>query len=608
MQLHKIKQYSLIELLRIAFYRFFYEVLLTIRKTGYKFRSYSIVPFFNKIDVKNQYCAYFYRVRTDKSVLDVANKILHGQIYLFEQWFDFDYSKDWLRDPISKNYWKRDVYSYRASFFEENRADVKYILEANKLNPIVKVAQAYYISKDEKFVHFIKDSINSWKVCVPVEGSVVNRIVMDIAYRAINLIHISLLCYDSKLFRSDVFPSILGILQHHEDYMWARLGCRWFKSNNDNNHSVGEIVGLYITQIWLHDFLGKDYSYKQDKEIHYLVYVLDKIISPSGAYIEQSGNYTKVVAEFIDLLELFLCSSDDSVSYYFKKNYKNRLLNYLSRITYNDIIDNFGDNDGAVVLLPFEKNTYSIEHLGVNNLNSDNVDYSDSSQWVYNSSDGRNVHIFIRAGKHAYYVEGAFIHAHNDNLSVILGMYGSRLFIDKGCFLYNSGIDVRKDYTCISSHNVVCFEGIDSSQIMTTGFKNYPVCELCTNQVGANSATFKGNLKYNGIFQERSVTYEEGVVRVVDSIIERPNDSNSCIISYLLGPTIVVQSIYDNKLTLKDTDNNNLFGVEIEGVENVETNEERYYPSYGVSCMTHRIIAKKILTSNTNIVTTIRKI
>lgn len=606
MQLHKIRQYNISALALISFYRILYEIMLLKRRLSYKHRRYPIINVFNKVDAKVRYANYYKRVRKEKDIIDNANKIVNGYIYLFGQWFPFDYSKDWLKDPISNCFWNRDIYSYKAPFVEENHADVKYVLEANKLNPLVSVAHAYFLSGDEKYVIFLKKALDDWISCVPLECSVANRIVMDIAYRAINLIHISLLCFDSDFFCREVFPTILGLLQHHEGFMWSRLGNRWFKSDNDNNHNVGELVGIYVTQLWLMTFFDTDYSHRQVRETKYLISVLDKIIAPSGAYMEQSGNYTKVVAEFIDLFELFLSANNENVSSdYYKKNYRSRLVNYLIHITYNDLIDNFGDNDGAVVLLPFEKNTYSIEHLYNRDFTPSNSDYSDASQWVYNSNDGKRVHIFARAGVHAYYVEGAYIHAHNDNLSIILSMYGSRLFIDKGCYLYNSGVEVRNEYTSLSSHNSVYFEGIDSSQIMSVGFKNYPYCKLISNKMECDTAIFKGVLKYRGIIYERTILYEEGKVSIIDQVTERPSDKDLCFLSFLLSPEISIQSSTNNTLILNDI-NNNKFEIVFEGVECIEIYEEEYYPSYAIIKKTNRIKARINLLSNITTTTTIR--
>ena len=125
-------------------------------------------------------------------------------------------------DPNTGALWPCTKYATDCSFKESGCSDVKFVLEANKLNSLVVLATAYYLTKDELYVEKIELILKGWIKCVPIERSVANRIVMDIAYRCINLINVSVLCLESKVFQERVMPMILGILLHHEEYMWSR--------------------------------------------------------------------------------------------------------------------------------------------------------------------------------------------------------------------------------------------------------------------------------------------------------------------------------------------------------------------------------------------------
>lgn len=594
MQIHKILQYSPYELTRIATYRIIYRSLLFIREHN-RITSYDCINGYIRYLPQELFKLYSeYVVVTDK-VIEDANKIVNGFIFLFEKWNDFNYETDWLKDPKTGLFWDDKIYAINAPFVHSEYADVKYVLETNKLNSLVKVAQAYYISKDNKYIEFISFALRGWKKCVPPECSVVNRIVMDIAYRAINLIHISILCWNSELFHREVEPSIIGILLHHEDFMWSRLGPRWFKSNNDNNHTIGELIGIYVTQLFLNSVIGKDFSKKLDKESKFLLLVLKKIVAKSGAYIEQSGNYTKVVAEFLMLFEMFIKSyniNTNPILCYSYRNYLGSIVNYMLSISYDGIIDNFGDNDGAMVLIPFENNTYSFEHLlkfaGV--INND-LDFLDASQCVYNSSNNDRIHIFIRVGKFAYYVEGAYIHAHNDILSILLCAKGSRIFIDKGCYYYNSGLDTRREYVCLDSHNNVSIDGLDLSDLLPTGNKSYPISGIKSLSKTDELFNFIGFLKYKNIIQYRNISYLNSSILIYDKINVTDNIVHVAKVSYLLGPDIIAEK-KDNLLFLCDIKNGNKFIFGIDECMDIEVKEESYYPTYGKRERTFRLIAK----------------
>ena len=69
---------------------------------------------------------------------------------------------------------------------------------------------------------------------------------------------------------------------------------RWFKTGNGVNHNTGEMTSLIITQLWLSLFGTKNYKKHLNKEFlsHDVLY---RTIALSGAYLEQSANYARVV-------------------------------------------------------------------------------------------------------------------------------------------------------------------------------------------------------------------------------------------------------------------------------------------------------------------------
>ena len=609
MQLHKIKQYTFLDLLKIVFFRMLYKAWLTYSKFKVKMFSLHYRTCKCKMSDVNgiftrKYHIYYELLRTDKdNVIREADDILSGYVTLFGERFAFDITKDWLKDPKSGNNWESDLYFNDSPFVCDKCADVKYILELNKFNHLAVVALAYYYTKNEEYIFYIYDSIKGWESCVPVEKSVVNRIVMDISYRCINLIHVSLLCAGSKFYCDEVFPKMLGILDHHASFMWARLTNRWFKSNNDNNHNVGELVGLYATQIFLGIVLNKDFSQKMKKEAYWLLPVLDKIISPQGTYIEQSGNYSKVVAEFLLLYDIFNKAESvkcEPVVTFYNTGYLNRLVRYIYNISYNGYVHNFGDNDAALVLVPFEKNNGSVEHL-FKYCKLDGVydSFNDSSHWVYSSKDSNKVRLFTRVGRFAYYVEGAYIHAHNDILAILLSAKGSDLFIDKGCYYYNSGLEIRKEFSGINAHNTISMDGVEMSDYLSSGFKSYPHSCLTKSNFSESSCEFEGVVKYKGINHRRKISYKDNCICIVDNL--STSIEGRVTLHYLLSPNIVA-SVKENVVRLIDKTNSNTFVVSFDNVSNVEIIPMVFSPHYAITrettmikCIVHDV-NKEIIT------------
>lgn len=602
MQIHKILQYNFLQLVNLAVFRLIYKIRLTCRKLyvlcikpqyNYIVRN-NIAQKYDSID--GIFSEYYRFCNSDKETIrNNANKIISGKIYLFERWFDFNYEKDWLKCPITGNEWDRFVYCNDAQFKDKKCADVKYVLETNKLNPLVTVALAYYYTKQEKYVDFILKAIRGWMKCVPMERSVANRIVMDIGYRSINLIHISLLCKDSTKFKELVHPIIIGLLHHHERFIWSRLSSRWFKSQNDNNHNVGEIVGLYVCQLWLDFFEDRHFYHSQKKQIKYLQKVLNKIILPDGTYIEQSGNYTKVVAEFLMLYEIFRRAFNKEKDNFKKdidvSDYLFRITNYLYQISYNGKILNFGDNDDALVLIPFEKSNGDCMHLlAYCNIPQEYKSLDNECQWIYHSKDSNEVMIFSRIGKFAYYVEGAYIHAHNDMLSILLAIRGSELFIDKGCYFYNSGINIRKEYASTLAHNTICINMTEMSDFLQSGYKNYPSSHIYRSIQEGDNCQMESELSYKNIKHNRSIKYDSFSITIVDLVSCESGYNNTGKITYVISDKISPIATDSNSVLCEDKEKGNLFRIEFKGISKLLIQETNYAPSYGNIKKTHILI------------------
>lgn len=90
--------------------------------------------------------------------------------------------------------------------------DVKLVMELNKLYHLVVLACAYDYTKEEKYIYKIEEDINSWRKEVRYESGVINKIIMDLAYRNLNLIYVCILCQKSDYFQEKIYPYIVNIL------------------------------------------------------------------------------------------------------------------------------------------------------------------------------------------------------------------------------------------------------------------------------------------------------------------------------------------------------------------------------------------------------------
>lgn len=590
----KIKQYSLKEILRQIPYKIGYKFALKIEKK--RIGKMKWIEVFPSASLNFAEFSTFYSRcnNNEEEVISVAENILNGYIEVFHKKFHFDHKRDWLLDPVTRIEWDRNVFFVSAPNNQQGCKDVKYVLEVNKMNHLVNVAQAFYITGDNKYIDYIEESIIAWKGIVKPGKSIASRIMMDLGFRIINLLYIILLCSSkSEYFNKNVLPHILGIISEHVRRIKMFSSPRWFKSGNGVNHNTGEMVGLIIGQKLLEAYGVKSFVKSYSSEYRYLVEVLERTIAPSGAYLEQSVNYARVVAEFLVCFDMFMEVFGHPIcaSRYLQGKYTDRLLTFLSDLNYHDTLPNYGDNDDARILIPFRKKGEETEYVlkGIP-LKAGYRSYTDGSQWVWHSADDDDVFMTTRVGQFTYLREGAAVHAHNDILAICLAAKGHHIFIDKGCRFYNSGWDVMLDDRCVENHNTISFHGIEMNKSHGSVYYDYPKSE-CVKE-GANVGTiFKGQLEYYGRYHMREIIYTEGLISILDEI--KPQGTDKTFIHYLLHHDITPRIVDDMIVDLYvGYGSYKIATIKFKGVQNVEIRETHYSTSYSVERPTRYILAK----------------
>ena len=532
----KIRHYSFTRLVYIVFYKFLYYIYLRA------FREFSPHEWSKKkgLAVKNweQRYSCFYSLCDSNTgnIIEEANRILTGKIELFGSCFEIDSEDGWLTDPVTQKEWSKKTYFVSAPVTQEGLGDVKYVLELNKFNHLVRVALAFHYTHEEKYVDYIVSSIKGYRRTIMPYRSVCQRIIMDMGFRIINLIQVMMLCSGNEKFEESCAPLINGIIFDQVSAIRRFHTAKWFKTGNGNNHVIGEMIGAIAGSLWLeHKKIHFRKCYKQ--YIHCLIEVLNRTIAPSGAYLEQSDNYARVVAEFLvffEMLSNIIPSKSLDLECYRRQLYTKRLLQYLANINYHDQLPNFGDNDDARVLLAWKPQGINLSFL-ITNYRRNNQSYLDGSSWVYKSEDKNDVYLFTRVGNFAYFKESTRIHSHNDLLSFVLGVKGQMIFVDKGCYLYNQKTDILLNDRAYSSHNTASLGGQEIDDIQKNGsYLNYPYSECILSEKQEDECRFEGVLSYYGINQTRKIDYKGEVITICDSFSGKNLNGKAGNIKYLL--------------------------------------------------------------------------
>lgn len=596
----KITSIGLVKLCYILIYKFLYQINIVNEKNKLNKISKKNILFklpykYKELDFYS--CKKYYDLCClDQSVLSVADSILKNQIILFDSIYTIK-ETDWLKDPISGKVWDANVFFKEAKIEAKGYGEVKYIMELNKMGFLVNLAQAYYVTSDEKYIQKMLQYVKGWIQTVPYYRSVVNKSMLDISFRCINLIHITLLCNKSDLFKQEVFSLILSILFFSEKQISKFSTPRWCKYSTGANHTIGEMAGLLVTQLFLSFFIDAKYTQCYKRQFFYLNRSLKNIITDKGVYLEQSAHYTKLVTEFLVVLDIFIKTiKNTEANRYYTDIYLKQLLQYISILSYNNKLPNFGDNDGAKVLLPFYENSYSISHLLKyhEELNDEDKSISlickASGQFIWKSKDNLKLYVFIRSGKHSFLPVGSGSHAHNDLLSLILSVNNEELFIDHGTYFYNSGIDIINRDRLTANHNTVSIGKIEQASFGGKWmYASYPKSDFIDNKICMDKSTFvfSGMCQYQEISHTRTIEYKDHQMIITDDIVNQ-TDENVCI-NYLLSPQINVTKESDLSYGLYN-ENRKLTTVLFEETMDIKISESFYYPSYGVEKKTKRMM------------------
>ncbi len=514
-------------------------------------------------------------------------------------------------DPITRKEWNHNVYFFDSKTDSSKKGDVKYVMEFNKMYHLVFLAKAYYITKEEIYVKKIEQSLLGWISIVKHKRSVVNKIMLDKALRSINLLHVILLCIDSSYFNKEILHIIIDILSNEEKQIRTFSTPRWYKISTGANHTIGEMTGLITIQLFLQEFTDIKYNKELSKEIIYLNNSLENIISDKGVYLEQSAGYSRLVAEFLVLLDIFISIFDrNKETSNYNTKYLKLILKYINVLTFNNKLPNFGDNDGAKALYPF----YSNQEIEVNFLNKyfynkyhseynlskvKEIICEKSGQFIWNTN---NIFFHIRSGSHSYFPLGSSSHSHNDLLSMILSIKGNEFIIDKGTYLYNSGLQIRNRDRSTYSHNTVAFDKMEQAGFYGKwAYSNEPISKIKQVNYNVSKMFFEGNCIYGDYSHSRTVIYDSSKIDIYDKIKVKIKTPFS--INFLFSPEFQITKIENYFMISNGKDISTIMYFDL--MLDVEIVSDYYSVNYGEKKYTSKIIAKGVANSERKYLTSI---
>jgi hypothetical protein len=225
-------------------------------------------------------------------IVEQARRLCTGPWQLFGSVLGaFPAACDWRAHPLSgfatpPAHWSRIPYMRG-----ECGGDVKFIWELNRHGELVRLAQAFHLTRSDQYTDRLKELLASWLRQNP-PGIGINWISsLEVAIRAIAWCWIWHLTKTSKMWSGPLFAEFLWQLGHH-----ARHIERFDSTHHSpNTHLTGEGLGLLYVGTLFPEF--RRARRWRERGITILLGELERQVLPDGMHGERSACYHRYTLE-----------------------------------------------------------------------------------------------------------------------------------------------------------------------------------------------------------------------------------------------------------------------------------------------------------------------
>lgn len=503
--------------------------------------------------------------------LQAAEQILAGKFDIFAMHgAELGFPPEWNRDPktgILAPLSFGKTLDYRDESLVGN---IKYLWEPNRHYELVTLAQAWYLSGDEKYAQACADLLSSWFEQAPYPQGICWSSSLENAVRLSNW---AVAWHLLGAEKSPIFHGPLGVLLRQRWLNSIYQHCHFIASHfslhsSANNHLLGEYMGLFIGACtwpcWADSEKWRNLA-KQGLEEQALLQNAD-----DGVNLEQGIWYHHEVADMLLLNGLIGRANGMEFSAQFWHRLESMLEFVEAIMDVAGHVPMIGDSDDAL-MVRFSRQTNfdafrSLLATGAvlfhrPDFKAKSAGYEDKSRWLLGDAaavefaeigspdpavyeprrefpqggyfvlgdhfdTAQEVKIVADAGPLGYLSIAA--HGHADALAFTLSVAGQPILIDPGTYAYHTEQKWRDYFRGTSAHNTVRVDGIDQS-------------EPGGNFMWLKKATAEREDWVSDAVHDQLVAVHDGYLRLDDPVLHRRT------ITYLKEDfTILVHDVLDS--------------------------------------------------------------
>ena len=431
----------------------------------------------------------------------------------------FRYSKEieWQKDPATGYRYPSGFYRDIHIFNNDDRVDIKHVWELNRLQFLIEIAKAYYLTGERQYREKIDQLVSSWTEQNPYKTGVAWTSALEVGVRALSL----LWCLNFLLARGHATPQTVFLV-----LKTLYLSGRFIHENlsiyfSPYNHLIGEAAALFLIGYLFPGFRQSQEWARTGWQL--LCDQVDKQFHEDGGCVEQATFYHHFTLGFYLQAMAARRLNGDPVPPSVESRIEKALEFALLMTRPDGTLPWIGDIDGARSLYFFNPAHWDFtgfQAIGAvwykrGDMKWRAGSWSEEAHWLLplaahrtfaelEARPPRDRSIRLNASGYRVYRQGfdpkshfslidcgplaagvfrdatpSAAHGHADLLSIEIAPYGEPLLIDPGFSNYRGGREWHVYFRSTAAHNTIEIDG--ASQAQQIGVLNWayaPECEI----------------------------------------------------------------------------------------------------------------------------------
>jgi heparinase II/III-like protein len=407
---------------------------------------------------------------------------------------------DWHRDLVSNKRAPLVHWSALDALDPDEVGDSKIVWELNRHQWVVRMAQAWALTRDDRYAHECVATIDSWLEANPPGLGINWASSLEVGYRMIAWCWVLLLLRNWPELNGQWVMKVLAAIWRHATHV-SRYLSYYF---SPNTHLTGEALGLFYAGVLFREFDGAPEW--RARAVQLLVSESRRQVSADGVHFEQSTCYHRYTIEIYQHFRLLAARSQIRVAGAVDRTLQH-MTDFLLAIRWpNGSVPLVGDADGGAVMPLVQRSPEDARGLFATAAAIfDRADYS----WAANSAAPELLWLFGTSGLAAFeelspshparvasrmFATGGYAvmrdawhdranqlivdvgplgcpvssgHGHADLLSIQCAVAGEPCVVDAGNYSYTTETEWREFFRSTAAHNTVMIDG--RSQCETAG-------------------------------------------------------------------------------------------------------------------------------------------